>query len=202
MRQFDGQNANGQAIKLSVLPTGPAVQTRPAQGGSLFDRIERPPRSLFDRIEGGAAMARRDHSRGDSREDTRRRRRDRSDSPRKTRPIPDHIDRYTPGQRGSRSPIRPRGPPRETGRRPGARREESGRGGERGGRRGRTDEEGRPLIGGRLKKSAEELDAEMADYWGKSGEDQTKTNGDNSTQNGSGAGRSATAADHDIDMIE
>ena len=39
-------------------------------------------------------------------------------------------------------------------------------GGEGGGRGRRTDGGGRPSVGGRPKKTAEELDAEMNDYWG------------------------------------
>lgn len=61
-----------------------------------------------------------------------------------------------PGQHSrSRSPLPPR---RREGRRPGARRE----GGERAGRGGgeRVARDGRP------KKTQEELDAEMEDYWG------------------------------------
>ena len=53
--------------------------------------------------------------------------------------------------------------PRGVGRpRAGARREDGGRGT---GSRAR-DNEGRPVVGGRPRKTAEELDAEMEDYWG------------------------------------
>ena len=194
VRDYDGQNANGQPIKVSILPTAPAAASK---GLSLFDRIERPPRSLFDRMEGGGAI-----SRDDSREDNRRRRmgRDRSDSPRKGgRAAPDHVDRYVPGPRVSRSPIRRRGTPRESGRRPGAGREESGRGG----RRPRTDDEGRPLIGGRPRKTAEELDAEMADYWGsKPPDDAPKSNGAANATTTKNDTSAPTVADGDIDMVE
>ncbi len=184
--EFNGCNANGKPIKLTMLPSAPAAAGR---GATLFDRVERPARSLFDRIEGGP------DSRDDSREETRRARR-RSESPRR-RAAPPDVDRYVPprGPR-SRSPIRRRGTPREGGRRPGERREDSGRGG-RGGRGGRTDDDGRPLVGGRPRKTAEELDAEMENYWGSKGGEKT---------NGAAAPAASTSAapiaDDDIDMIE
>lgn len=156
VHDYDGQNANGQPIRLTLMPSGPSDRGGPR--ASLMDRIEKPPRSLFDRIE---------DSRDDSRDDPRRRRRGRSDSPRKGgRPAPPDVDRYMPG-RGSRSPIRRRGTPREGGRRPGQRREETAKGP----RRPRTDDEGRPMVGGRPRKTAEELDAEMADYFGGKGDE-------------------------------
>ncbi|KAI7557287.1 hypothetical protein KC346_g23285, partial [Hortaea werneckii] len=74
VEDYDGQNANGLPIKITILPQAPAAATR---GPSLFDRIERPPRSLFDRLDSSA--------REDSREGFGRRRRERSDSPRKSR---------------------------------------------------------------------------------------------------------------------
>lgn len=186
--EFDGCNANGQPIRLTLLPTAPAAASK----GNLFDRVERPSRSLFDRIESGP------RSRDDSREDERRTRgRYRSESPRR-RPAPDHVDRYVPGGRRSRSPIKSRGPPRESGGRPGQHREDSGRGP----RRGRGDDEGRPMVGGRPRKTAEELDAEMADYWGKA-KDDPKANGAPVATNGGGPTASAALpADDDIDMIE
>ena len=182
--EFDGCNANGQPIRLTLLPTAPAAVSK----GNLFDRVERPTRSLFDRIEGGPG------SREDTRENTGSRRRNRSESPRR-RPVPEGVDRYVPSGPRSRSPIRRRGTPREPGRRPGQRREDSGR-------RGRADGEGRSVVGGRPRKTAEELDAEMADYWGKLTE-APKTNGAQSAQNGTVAASSAALpADDDIDMIE
>lgn len=71
-------------------------------------------------------------------------------------------------------------PRRREGRRPGARRERGERGGGRGGER--ISKDGRP------KKTQEELDAEMEDYWG------AKENGAETT--------TAAAAQDDIDMIE
>ncbi|EME44842.1 hypothetical protein DOTSEDRAFT_70785 [Dothistroma septosporum NZE10] len=160
---FNGQMANGQPIRLQLMPSGPG----PRPPVPLIDRMEKPPRSLFDRIEGG-----RNGGREDSREGGRRRRY-RSDSPQKDRLAPPDVDRYIPG-RGSRSPIGRRGTPREGGRRPGERRE---RGGGRGGRGGRVGDEGHPVVGGRPKKTAEELDAEMADYWSGSKNEATAGNG-------------------------
>lgn len=185
--EFDGCNANGQPIRLTIMPTAPATASK----GTLFDRVERPSRSLFDRIEGGP------DSREDSREDAGRRRR-KSDSPRR-RPAHEDIDRYVPVRRHSRSPIRRRGTPRDAGRRPGQRREESGRAP----RRGRADDEGRPMVGGRPRKTAEELDAEMEDYWGSKPGDAPKANGAAAAQNGStSSARAAAPLDDDIDMIE
>ena len=103
--------------------------------------------------------------------------------------MPDHVDRYTPGGRGSRSPVRRRGTPREGGRRPGQRREEGGRGP----RGPKKDDEGRPIVQGRPRKTAEELDAEMADYFGGSGEQQGSGDSGAQQQNG---------ASGDVDMIE
>lgn len=90
-------------------------------------------------------------------------------------PAPSNVDRYVPGKESrSRSPL----PRRRDGRRPGARRERGDRGG-RGGERLAKD--------GRPKKTQEELDAEMEDYWG------AKENGNEAA---------ATVAQDDIDMIE
>lgn len=108
------------------------------------------------------------------------------------------IDRYVPGgdgggrDRSSRSPLPYRGR-REGGRRPGARRDE-GAGGSRSRRGGGGDgEHGRRGRDGRPRKTQEELDAEMADYFGNAGNDD-KANG--------GAAEARPAAGDDIDMIE
>ncbi|KAK8155730.1 hypothetical protein IWX90DRAFT_46421 [Phyllosticta citrichinensis] len=141
-REYDGANAHGQPIRLSIVPPGPAPRR------NSFDTAQRPSRSLFDRIES----------------------RDRSLSPERghrsdvTKPPPAGIDRYVPGEssgrRRSPPPPRRRGGGREAGRRPGER-----RGGGRGGRP-RGDDDGRPVVQGRPRKTQEELDAEMEDYWG------------------------------------
>ncbi|KAK0353982.1 hypothetical protein LTR94_014389 [Friedmanniomyces endolithicus] len=199
LADYDSQNAQGQPIRVTLMPTAPAASAylpahaapagpKPATGLSMFDRIQRPERSMFDRIEGSAI-------RHDSRDGAGRRRRERSDSPRASKPVPEHIDRYVPG-RGSRSPIRRRGTPREPGRRPGAHREDSVRGRGGGGRRGgRGDGEGRPTRGARPRKTAQELDAEMEDYWGSKPEDKTNGVGDGGGHNG------AAAAEEDMDLV-
>lgn len=97
-------------------------------------------------------------------------------------PVPSNVDRYVPGNGSrSRSPL----PRRRDGRRPGARRERPDRGG-RGGGGERVAKDGRP------KKTQEELDAEMEDYW------VAKQNGNSETA----PAAAATEAQDDIDMIE
>lgn len=110
------------------------------------------------------------------------------------------IDRYRPGGRGSRSRSPLSGRRREGGRRPGARRDGGGRrggdrgergergGGERGGRDGRDGRDGR------LKKTQEELDAEMEDYFNSG-----NGAGGSGTAVNSGTGASAEPG-YDIDM--
>jgi THO complex subunit 4 len=100
-------------------------------------------------------------------------------------PPPSNVDRYVPGQGSrSRSPM----PRRRDGRRPGARRERGERGGRGGGERLARD--------GRPKKTQEELDAEMEDYWG------AKENGTEGAEGTAEAPATTTAAMDDIDMIE
>lgn len=79
-------------------------------------------------------------------------------------------------------------PRRRDGRRPGARRERGERGGRGGGERLARD--------GRPKKTQEELDAEMEDYWG------AKENGTEGAEGTAEAPATTTAAMDDIDMIE
>lgn len=167
VREFDGANAKGQPIRLTILPLPPRTTPR----NNPFDRIENP-RSLFDRIETPSGRGRgrsespmeedRNYSRNSSRRGphgpARERRSDTS------KPPPDNIDRYVPGQGG-------RG-----GRRLGERRERPPRDG--------------PKPGARPKKTTDELDAEMDDYW--------KGNTADSNQ----ATNNNTTADDDIDMIE
>ena len=203
VHEFDGANANGQPIRLTQLSAGSgggARRGQPAEGGSLFDRIEKPSRSMFDRIDSSDDVgAPRRRGGGGRRED-------RSYRPRKGLRVPEGVDRYEPGGRDSRSPMPcRRGGGRERGgRRPGARREESGRGGGRGGKR----EDGKPAGGPRPKKTAEELDAEMEDYFGGGGGGNgggaEAGNGNAQQQNGGGSAPAAPAAvgDDDIDMIE
>ena len=170
--EFDGANANGQPIRLSIANSAPPRR-------NPFDTAVRPGRSLEDRITRP----------GDSR--------NRSYSPHRpsdvSGPAPPGVDRYVPGPRSSRSPM----PRRREGRPPGARRErgdraDSGRGREAGARPGR-----------RPKKTQEELDAEMDDYWGS-----VKANGDGDAAGGNQPTESAAPAVSavdiagDIDMIE
>lgn len=191
-REFDGANANGQPIRLQLLPT-PAAAAAPVGGRARnpFDYAERPSRSLFDRIE-----SRRSASPGD--EEIARSRGGRRNGGRHSdvsKPPPENIDRYIPGESDRRrSPMRRnrdnhRG---AGGRRPGQRRE-----GERGGRQ-RTDVDGHVLVQGRPRKTQQELDAEMEDYFGGGGGDGTN---EAAAVNGSGNG-GGHQLDDDIDMIE
>ncbi|KAH6698348.1 hypothetical protein DL95DRAFT_526143 [Leptodontidium sp. 2 PMI_412] len=166
VREFDGANAKGQPIRLIPIPSGPS-------GGR---RAPPPSRSLFDRITPVH--------------------RSRSDSPIRhsdvSGPPPTNVDRYVPG--GTRSRSRSPRPRRRDGRRPGARRERGERtGGGRAGAGGAGAGE-RLARDGRPRKTQEELDAEMEDYWGQK-------------ENGNGNGGEASAAEaapngDDIDMIE
>lgn len=171
VKEFDGANAKGQPIRLTILPLPP----KPSRQYNPFDRVENP-RSLFDRIETPSGRGRRrsespmedidrDYSRNSSRRAPRGAPRGdrRSDT---TKPPPENIDRYIPGQ--------------------------SGRGARRGGgeRRERPPRDG-ARAGARPRKTAEELDAEMDDYWG----------GNNAEPNHT-AQKPTAAADDDIDMIE
>ncbi|ETN40846.1 uncharacterized protein HMPREF1541_05126 [Cyphellophora europaea CBS 101466] len=158
--EFDGANAKGQPIRLTLLPQ--------PRRDNPFDRVENP-RSLFDRIE-APRDRRRSESPMNGEDESRYRRgprrgggagRDRrSDT---TRPAPENIDRYIPGSGGSV----PRSDSRRGGRRPGERRE----------RRGRGDEVGSKMSGGRPRKTQEELDAEMEDYWGGNANENGQTGG-------------------------
>jgi THO complex subunit 4 len=152
IQEFDGANANGQPIKLSLVPNGPSRPSR-----NPFDTAERPARSLFDRVD----------------DSERRRRAGGSDDERPSRrsnvarPAPDHIDRYVPGQGGG---DRRRSPRRNTdrgGRRPGQRRPKEPK-----------DVEGHAIVGGRPRKTAEELDAEMDSYFTKQNADEGAAKGD------------------------
>jgi len=118
------------------------------------------------------------------------------------------IDRYRPGARGSRSrsPLPSRR--REGGRRAGGRREGGGGGGGRGrgGRRGGGDdgaEKGgeRTARDGRPRKTQEELDAEMEDYFNGGGGGAQQQN-DAAPTATNGAAQQQDAGGDDIDMIE
>ncbi|RDL36790.1 uncharacterized protein BP5553_06142 [Venustampulla echinocandica] len=167
IREFDGANAKGQPIRLISIPSGPSAGRR-----NPFNSVVVPGRSLADRITMPPG-------------------RSRSDSPVRhsdvSGPAPSNVDRYVPG-RGTRS--RSPQPRRRDGRRPGARRERGERRGGRGGGGGgeRIARDGRP------KKTQEQLDAEMEDYFGGGGE---KQNGSEAAAAGAPAG-----GEDDIEMVE
>lgn len=184
IREYDGARAMGQRLKVTRVPTGPSGAAR---GRGIAARIDGsaagPSRSLFDRVE-----------------------RRRSESPRRNdgRTASDRVDRYVPRDRADSRPRSPR--PRSPAR----------RGGLRGARRGRgaprTDPEGRSMVGGRPRKTTDDLDAEMADYWG--GKEKAGAEAGTATTNAQAAGNGAAtndftpaaatsaALDDDIDMIE
>jgi THO complex subunit 4 len=58
------------------------------------------------------------------------------------------------------------------------------------------------LVGGRPRKTAEELDAEMADYWGSKGGDDAAaaSNGNGETTAAAGTSSGANGAAGDVDM--
>lgn len=106
-----------------------------------------------------------------------------------TKPAPDHIDRYVPGQRDSTQ--------RSGGRRGGGR-DNRPRNAENGGRRSNA----------RPRKTQEELDQEMEDYWGGKNA-ATEAAGEQPAQEAPAVADAPTAAaaepvatDNDIDMIE
>ncbi|KAL8785969.1 MAG: hypothetical protein Q9213_003045 [Squamulea squamosa] len=159
IREFDGANAHGQPIRLTLLPTALANDIRgrgPAIARNPFDTVERPPKSLFDRID-DPRFGTRSRNRGG---------RSRSRSPGKprrsdvSRPAPEGVDRYVPSPGAGSNRMRSRSPRRrgaDAGRRG------RGRGGERRGG-------GRDNAGARPRKTQEELDKEMEDYWGPVGQ--------------------------------
>ncbi|GFF50599.1 RNA binding domain protein [Aspergillus lentulus] len=186
--EFDGANAKGQPIRLTLVASGTGKRDR-----NPFDNVERPKGSLFDRIERprDARSLSPGSENGDAEGGARRRRGRRpgggagyrrSDV---SKPAPEHIDRYVPGQR---SPVR-----RSTnGRRQGERRDDKNRG------------EGRRNPNARPKKTQEELDQEMDDYWGGAnagaGAADKEIVQDEPQQ--IAPATSAAAGDDDVDMIE
>ncbi|OGE57562.1 hypothetical protein PENARI_c002G02175 [Penicillium arizonense] len=178
IQEFDGANAKGQPIRLSLVPG--------RRERNPFDSVQHPKSSLFDRVErprDGRSLSPRSDDEGG-----RRRRgggRHRSDV---TKPAPEHIDRYVPGERSQRSGRSPRrnGGGRRNGREP---------------RSQPTDGSNR-RSNARPRKTQEELDQEMEDYWGTAGGgDQEAAPVQDAPQQAAPA-TSAPVADHDIDMIE
>lgn len=169
VREFDGANAKGQPIRLSLVQG--RRERQPA--GTLFDRVERPISPASDTESADGRRRRRGGGAGRAR---------RSDV---SKPAPDHIDRYVPGQR---SPTR-----RSGGRRAGGRESRRGEGG------------GRRTVGGRPRKTQEELDQEMEDYWGgnNGGPETAEAQPQEAVQPVEAPAAAAPAhADDDIDMIE
>ncbi|KAI9748825.1 MAG: hypothetical protein M1815_002954 [Lichina confinis] len=187
IREYDGANANGQPISLTLIPSAPAARPR-----NPFDTTTKPARSLFDRISGVS-----DSERAPS--EYRHRRRSVSSGRHRpsdvTRHGQEYLDRYTPGQghrHRSRSPItsgryagRGVGGARDGGRRYDGRRDDhsfrdgrrpGGNGGGNGGGGGAGRRDGNNHASGRFdsrdgrpRKTQGELDAEMEDYWGSKG---------------------------------
>lgn len=171
IREFDGANAKGQPIRLTL------VSTAGNRGRNLFDRVEKPQRSLFDRIE--RPRDRSERSLSPMSEDDEPGDRGRRDRRAGRRRAPAHIDRYVPGQRSPR---------RRSGRRRGPQR----------------DAEGRPLVNGRPRKTQEELDQEMEDYWENAPRDQqsTQLEAEANAANASAAAPAPAVGDDDVEMIE
>lgn len=191
IREFDGANANGQPIRLTLLPTGPRLSSADGVRGrraarNPFDTAVIPGRSLFERIENPGDRARRNPLRGAA-----GRSRSRSPgAPRRTntsKPAPEGVDRYVPPRDG-RDSRRRRSRSRSLG------------------RRGRGREDGKAKAANeRVRKTQEELDREMEDYWSAGG--MSDVNGTDPATNGERAenlnGAPAAALnDGDIDMIE
>lgn len=185
IKEFDGANAAGQPIRLTLLPSGPRRSNNspfdaPA-GRPLAERITKLPpgrsRSLSPLLRGSD-----DESRG------RRRH-----------------DRYRPGGISSRSRSPLPGRRRDGGGGGGSsaggpgRRRRDGGGGRRGGERGRD---------GRPRKTQEELDAEMEDYFAAGGaQQQQQEQPQNGAANGGFVDPAVPAAapqpaSEDVDMIE
>lgn len=153
---FDGANAYGKPIQVRFAPRADRQRSPPRAARNPFDYVENPSRSLFDRISGdGREPERTTNGRG---------RRERSRSP--DRRGGRENGGYGGKRERSRSPARGgRDRGRDGNRRGGERRDNAARGRGRG-RDGGRGGEGRRETAPRGKKTAEELDAEMNDYWG------------------------------------
>lgn len=174
IREYNGANAAGQPIRLTLMPSGPAPRRNP------FDTAVMPSRPLSERIS---------YPSNRSRSLSPDRNRDGGDSGRKG-----GLDSYRPGGGGSRSRSPMPSRPREGGRRPGGRRD--GGGGDRGGRREGGE---RGARNGRVRKTQEELDAEMEDYFGPGGAGGKQSSAAAASNGAADAGQEAAG---DVDMIE
>ncbi|KAG9256991.1 uncharacterized protein F5Z01DRAFT_444406 [Emericellopsis atlantica] len=167
VKQFDGANANGQPIRLTMLG-GRGDRSR-----NPFDSAVMPGRPLSERVSAPGRARSHSPSGRYSQEDAARK----------------GIDRYIPGGRSRTPPPARRRGAANTGRRPGARRE-----------RGPQDDTRGARSAPRGKRTQEELDADMADYFG-GGEPAPEANG-NTAEAPAAAPAPAAAATDDIDMIE
>ncbi|ODH13467.1 hypothetical protein ACO22_07227 [Paracoccidioides brasiliensis] len=190
IREFDGANAKGQPINLTLMSSGSSE--RPT-GRNPFDFAEKPKGSLFDRTEKPRARDIRSVSPEESEEldgtTGRGGRTRRSDV---SKPPPEHIDRYIPGQRSPRR--RGDGGRSRGSRRPGEFRDSQERNGSPAGGLGRQGENRRP------RKTHEELDQEMDDYWKATSAQPNNANGN--VTGAVAAEPAPPAMDNDIDMIE
>ncbi|QSZ32108.1 hypothetical protein DSL72_001677 [Monilinia vaccinii-corymbosi] len=168
--EFDGANANGQPIRLRSVPDGPSKgrggRNQLQSSGRLADRMTLPRARSFSPPVRHSDVS---------------------------KPPPENVDRYVPGDRGdrrrrSRSPLPRRG---RDGRRPGARRERGDRHATRDGEKSARD--------GRPKKTQEELDAEMDDYFGNGSKQEENVSG---TTNEAPVAAQGPVQTDDVDMIE
>lgn len=178
IREFDGANAKGQPITLTLVGRGGDAPVRAARR----DRSRSPGkggRSLFERITSPET------ERDPRRDPTRK-------------PTPPGIDRYVPPDRRRE---REGGERERNERRPAGGRRGQRNGGE-GGRRGERGGERKPRGGNpRPKKTVEELDAEMNDYFG-GGEGQQQ--GEAQVQGGAAVAavqNTTGAVDEDEEMV-
>ncbi|KAJ6260706.1 Acetylcholinesterase [Drechslerella dactyloides] len=153
--QFDGANAKGQPIRVKIAPLqGGGRRGGPPAAAAAATAAE--GRSLFERVSGAPQEAETDES---GRRSPRRLPRNVQEMRQNAKEL--GIDRYIPGERGGHRDQRPRRGG-YAGAASGGGERERHRGG-RGGGHSRGDRSS----GGtnRQRKTAEELDAEMNDYW-------------------------------------
>ncbi|KAF8457492.1 hypothetical protein BGX38DRAFT_796112 [Terfezia claveryi] len=185
--EFDGANAHGQPIRLSII-SSPAASfaSNPNAGRSLFERVERP-RSLspVDRTRDRDRERVRPSGRGSKIDRYVPEERDRvRERERRDRPI---VDRGDGGRDRRRDGDRRRG---DRGRR-------GGNGGNVGGG-GAGIGEGKTSGSRRPRKTIEELDEEMSNYWNEN----TGETGGEQEQNGGAVDAGAAPVMDDDMMIE